>query len=185
MVTLKDGALQRWLRHCIATHHALCASTCELCVCNLRDASNMHPSNNPHLQGFTLIESALSIALLAILLGIALPSIEQQWLRTRRQDAHNALEQLHLRQLQWRGLHTQYASTLSDLAWPHSTSAAGHYTLLVQNANAQSFELQASAVGLQARDAPCLVMRLSLAADGVVQRTSTLQNTDKGRCWPW
>ena len=177
--------MHSWLRHCIAPHHALSASTCEPCVFRLRDASSMHPSNKPQLQGFTLIESVLSIALLAILLGIALPSLEQQWLKTRRQDAHNALEQLHLRQLQWRGLHTQYASTLSELSWPNATSTAGHYTLKVQNANAQSFELQATAVGLQARDEPCLVISLRWDAEGVVQRTSKLQNSDSGRCWPW
>ena len=172
-------------RHCIATQHLLYASTCEHSVCSLIDASHMHPINNPQLQGFTLIESVLSIALLAILLGIALPSIEQQWLRTRRQDAHNALEQLHLRQMQWRGLHTQYASTLSELSWPNTTSAAGHYTLKVQNANAQSFELQATALGLQARDAPCRVISLRLVPEGVVQRTGKQENSESGRCWPW
>jgi hypothetical protein len=95
------------------------------------------------------------------------------------------LTQLHLRQLQWRGLHAQYASTLSELSWPNASSPAGHYALLVQNANAQSFNLQATAIGLQARDAPCLVISLRLTADGVVQRTSNLQNADPGRCWPW
>lgn len=145
----------------------------------------MHSSNNPKPPGFTLIESVVSIALLAILLGIALPSLEQQWLKTRRQDAHNALEQLHLRQLQWRGLHTQYASTLSELSWPNTTSTAGHYALKLQNASAQSFELQATAIGLQARDEPCAVLSLRLTAEGVVQRTSKRLDSDPGRCWPW
>jgi type IV pilus assembly protein PilE len=143
--------------------------------------SSQHPT-----PGFTLIEALLSVALMAILLGIALPSLEQQWQRARRQDAHNALGQLHLRQLQWRGLHAQYASTLSDLSWPSITSAAGYYTLSVQNATTQSFEVHATASGLQARDTPCRVISLQLAADGVVRRTSNQHNNaDPGRCWPW
>lgn len=149
----------------------------------------MHPRSqlrhNFQIKGFTLIESVLSVALVAILLGIALPSLDLQWQRTRRQDALHALGQLHLRQLQWRGMHSQYASTLSELSWPSGTSAAGHYTLKIQNANAHSFDLQATAIGLQARDSPCLVVSLRLTAEGVVQRTSNLQNSDLGRCWPW
>jgi type IV pilus assembly protein PilE len=149
----------------------------------------MHATTQLHKhfqrQGFTLIESVLSMALMAILMGIALPNLERQWQHARRQDAHHALTQLHLRQLQWRGLHAQYASTLSELSWPNASSSAGHYALLVQNANAQSFNLQATAIGLQARDAPCLIISLRLTADGVVQRTSNLQNADPGRCWPW
>ena len=69
-------------------------------------------SNNT---GFTLIESLVSIALIGILMGIALPQLELHWQTTRRQDAQNSLMQLHLRQLQWRGLHPQYASSLSEL----------------------------------------------------------------------
>ena len=67
--------------------------------------------------GFTLIESLISIALIGALMGIALPQLEFQWQKTRRQDAQNSLMQLHLRQLQWRGLHPQYASSLSELNW--------------------------------------------------------------------
>lgn len=146
----------------------------------------MNFSSTCPVQGFTLIESLLSLALMAMLMGIALPSLEQQWQRAKRQDAHNALGQLHLRQLQWRGLHPQYASTLADLSWLGNTSAAGHYTLTVQNANAQSFELHATASGLQTRDTPCRVMSLKLAADGLVRRTSNQNNNaDPERCWPW
>ncbi|MEN9996269.1 MAG: hypothetical protein RL462_1045 [Pseudomonadota bacterium] len=152
----------------------------------LPHASDMRNSIFCNTQGFTLIESLLSVALMTILMGIALPSLEQQWQHTRRQDAHNALGQLHLRQLQWRGLHPQYASTLADLSWPGNTSTAGNYTLTVNTASTQSFELQATAQGLQSRDTACRVMRLQMRADGTVQRTSNSNNkADTGRCWPW
>lgn len=136
--------------------------------------------------GFTLIESLISVSLLAILMGIALPSLEQHWQHARRQDAQNALLQLHLRQTQWRGLHADYASNFSDLAWPTLTSASPHYTFTVQQATAQSFALHAVAQGLQTRDTPCLHMSLLLMPDGSVRRTSNHStDTDLGRCWPW
>ena len=65
-------------------------------------------------KGFTLIETLISLALIGLLMGIALPSLELQWQKTRRQDAQNTLLQLHLRQLQWRGLYPQYANALSE-----------------------------------------------------------------------
>jgi type IV pilus assembly protein PilE len=55
------------------------------------------------------------MAIIGTLMGIVLPQFELQWQKTRRQDAQNSLMQLHLRQLQWRGLHAQYASSLSEL----------------------------------------------------------------------
>jgi type IV pilus assembly protein PilE len=137
-------------------------------------------------QGFTLIESMASLALLAILMAIALPSLTQHWQHVRRQDAQNALRQLHLRQTQWRGLHPQFASTLPELGWPQTTSSSGFYQLAVQNATAQSYQLHATAIGVQTQDTACKVMSLQWTADGTLLRTSNLaDNTDVGRCWTW
>lgn len=150
------------------------------------DASVMASLTHNAIQGFTLIESMVSMALLGILMGIALPSFEQQWQHTRRHDAQNALMQLHLRQTQWRGMHAQYASSLAELAWPNTASNSGHYTLSVQQVTAHSFELHATAIGLQSRDTPCLTISLLRMADGSVRRTSNRADlTDLGRCWTW
>ena len=146
----------------------------------------MHIHTASFAQGFTLIESLISVTLLAVLMGIALPSFEQHWQHARRQDAQHALHQLLMRQTQWRGLHPQYASSLADLAWPTPNSSAGHYALSVQHASAQSFELHATAQGLQSRDTACFTMSLLRMADGSVRRTSNLAvNTDPERCWTW
>jgi type IV pilus assembly protein PilE len=137
-------------------------------------------------QGFTLIESLLSVALMAILMSIALPNFEQHWQISRRQDAQNSLLQLHLKQLQWRGLHAQYANTLSDLGWASDVSSAGHYSLQLQNAGIQSYELHATAMGMQTRDIPCTKMSLLVSANAQLLRTSqqSLSN-DPGQCWRW
>lgn len=137
-------------------------------------------------QGFTLIESLLSVALMAILMSIALPNFEQHWQISRRQDAQNSLLQLHLKQLQWRGLHAQYANTLSDLGWATDVSSAGHYKLSLQNAGSQSYELHAAAKGIQTRDLACIKMSLLVSANAQLLRTSQQSSSsDPGQCWRW
>jgi prepilin-type N-terminal cleavage/methylation domain-containing protein len=83
---------------------SLQAIVCLWC-CDIRHADGM-TTKFFFLQGFTLIESLLSAALMAILMGIALPNFEQHWQISRRQDAQNSLLQLHLKQLQWRSTPT-------------------------------------------------------------------------------
>lgn len=149
----------------------------------------MHPPSTPsapcyRAAGFTLIESLVSMAIVGTLMGIALPQLELQWQKIRRQDAQNSLMQLHLRQLQWRGLHPQYASSLSELNWMGSHSISKHYVLSLQGSNAQAYTLLATAVGLQSRDTTCSTMRLQISENAKVLQTSnaSLVN-DAGNCW--
>lgn len=162
------------------------ASQCVPSGRHIADATSMNFSKQFQTQGFTLIESMVSVSLLGILMGVALPSLERHWQQVRRQDAQSALGQLHLRQSQWRGLHPQYAATLVELSWPSNVSTSGHYILSLQNVTAQSFELKATPIGLQARDTDCQSMHLQQRPDGAVSRTSNLEtNTDTARCWTW
>jgi type IV pilus assembly protein PilE len=160
------------------------AIVCLQC-CAIRHADGM-TTKFSLLQGFTLIESLLSVALMAILMSIALPNFEQHWQISRRQDAQNSLLQLHLKQLQWRGLHAQYTNSLSDLGWTSNASSAGHYSLHLQNANSQSYELHAMALGMQTRDVPCTKMSLFVSANAQLLRTSQQSfSSDPGQCWRW
>jgi type IV pilus assembly protein PilE len=136
--------------------------------------------------GFTLIESLICMAIIGTLMGIALPQFELQWQKTRRQDAQNSLMQLHLRQLQWRGLHAQYASSLSELNWAGTHSISKHYLLSLQSSNANGYILQATPVGLQSRDATCSSMSLRISENSRVLATSneSLLN-DAEACWKW
>ena len=136
--------------------------------------------------GFTLIESLVCIAIIGTLMGIALPQLELQWQKTRRQDAQNSLMQLHLRQMQWRGLHAQYASTLSELNWAGTHSISKHYQLSLQSSNAHGYILHATPVGLQSRDATCTSLSLRISENVSVLATSndSLLN-DAEACWKW
>ena len=136
--------------------------------------------------GFTLIESLVCIAIIGTLMGIALPQLELQWQKTRRQDAQNSLMQLHLRQMQWRGLHAQYASTLSELNWAGTHSLSKHYQWSLQSSNAHGYILHATPVGLQSRDATCSSLSLRISENVSVLATSndSLLN-DAEACWKW
>ena len=139
-----------------------------------------------HTNGFTLIETMVSVALLATLTGLTLPSLSQHWQHTRRHDAQNTLRQLHLRQIQWRGLHPQFAGTLLEMGWPQTTSSSGFYSISLQNATAQGYQLHATAIGIQTYDTVCQVMSLQFLSDGTLVKTSNRHaNTDPGRCWTW
>jgi hypothetical protein len=112
--------------------------------------------------------------------------MQMQWQISRRQDAQHSLLQLHLKQLRWRASHAQYASSLNELGWLSSVSSAGHYKLILQNANSQAYELHATAIGIQAQDIACASMSLFVSAN--VQLTRTSQNmaaSDPGQCWRW
>ena len=136
--------------------------------------------------GFTLLESLVSMAIIGTLMSIALPQLELQWQKTRRQDAQNSLMQLHLRQLQWRGLHAQYASTLSELNWAGTHSISKHYLLSLQSSNANGYILQATPVGLQSRDTTCNSMSLRISENARVLATSNASLLyDDGACWKW
>jgi type IV pilus assembly protein PilE len=136
--------------------------------------------------GFTLIESLVSMAIIGTLMSIALPQLELQWQKTRRQDAQNSLLQLHLRQLQWRGLHAQYASTLSELNWTGTHSTSKHYILNLQSNDAQGYILHATPVGMQSRDTNCSSMSLRISENAKVLTTSNASLlSDAEGCWKW
>ena len=136
--------------------------------------------------GFTLIESLVSIALIGILMGIALPQLELHWQTSRRQDAQNSLLQLHMRQLQWRGLHPEYASSLTELSWPGSHSLSQHYLLNLQSSHAHGYVLHATAVGMQSRDTACSSLSLHVSANAQLLRTSNASVlSDVSGCWKW
>jgi type IV pilus assembly protein PilE len=112
--------------------------------------------------------------------------LDKQWQISRRQDAQNSLLQLHLKQLRWRASHSQYASSLAELGGISSVSSAGHYSLTLQNSSSQSYELHATAIGMQAQDTACARMSLFVSANVQLIRTSqNMTSSDPGQCWRW
>jgi len=137
-------------------------------------------------RGFTLIEGLVGVAIAGVLSSIAYPSVEAQVQRARRTDALVALLQTQLAEERYRANNAGYA-TLAELGL-RDTSPAGHYRLQASANPSGGYDLVATAVATQARDARCRVLRLSLADGALVQASgsdaTTANAADANRaCW--
>jgi len=141
-------------------------------------------ADRPH--GFTLVEALVVMAIVAVLVALAWPSLQGHWLRARRADAVLALLQLQQQQLRWRADHARYADA-TELGAP-GPSPDGHFRLAVDAPDLHGFTLVARADGPQRADRPCATFQLvqqhadtrlqSFTADG---RANTA--TENRRCW--
>ena len=137
-------------------------------------------------RGFTLIESLVAVAIAGVLSSIAYPSVEAQVQRARRADALVALLQTQLAEERHRADNAGYA-TLAELGL-RETSPAGHYRLQAAANASGGYDIVATALAAQARDARCRVLRLSLADGALVQASgsdaTTANGADTNRaCW--
>ncbi len=135
-------------------------------------------------RGWTLSELLISLALMAVLVAVALPTYTTQKRQTRRADAQAALQQLQLDQARWRGTNDSHASDLNSLGWASDRSPAGHYRIAIEDASANGYTLTATPVGGQAGDTACHPMRLQVfGSGGVVLSSGADLSTDPHRCW--
>lgn len=112
-------------------------------------------------RGFTLIEIVTVLGVAGVLSSIAWPSFQGSLQKARRAEAMMAMVQLQIAQERWYANRGRYGS-LDELRLPQRTSA-GHYQILVSEADAQGYVAVALASGAQAGDALCRQMRLSVA----------------------
>ena len=137
------------------------------------------------LRGWTLSELLIVLALLALLLGLALPSHLQQQRQARRADARAGLQILLLDQARHRGLNGAFATDLDSLGWSSDRSPQGHYRLRIAQAGTDAHVAEAWPDGPQARDTACAPMRLSLQGTAtLVLSSGASTDADPGRCWP-
>ena len=130
-------------------------------------------------KGFTLIEVAIAIAIVAITAIIAIQLFTSQARKGRRIDAINALLAISLAEERYRSNNSQYG-TLAQVYNSVTTSTEGYYTLAISNVSGTSYTVTATGVGDQANDiegsTACSPISLAVSNGTTTKSPST--------CWP-
>ena len=139
------------------------------------------------MNGFTLIELMIAVAVVGILLAVALPSFLDSIRKGRRAEAFAALSAIQQAQERWRSNNPLYG-TLSNLTIASSTSG-GNYTLAVTANTATGYEATADGSGSgQRNDGQCTKLSVRVDRGSITYAsctgsgcTFTYAATD--RCW--
>lgn len=107
------------------------------------------------IDGFTLLELLIVIAIVGIIAAIAFPAYQSQIQESRRGNAQQQLLQLQLQQENYRLNNNSYATT-ADIGMPVSD----YYTFSISNVSATTYQLNATAKGSQTADAACTPLTL-------------------------
>lgn len=89
------------------------------------------PRRIQSFSGFTLIELMITVAIVAILAAIALPSYNEYVLRAKRSEARSTLVDLLARQERFYSDNQRYAANLAELGVASTTSENGYYNIVV------------------------------------------------------
>lgn len=108
--------------------------------------------NRFRVQGFSLIELLIALAIVAILASITVPSFSGLLAKSRRGDAMVALLSVQLAQETFRAGNSAYAADLATLGWQAAVSPDGFYQLQVRRAGSADFLAVAHPVGVQSSD---------------------------------
>lgn len=145
----------------------------------------------PHVapsRGYTLIEIMVALAIVAILASLAVPTFFDSIRKGRRSEAIAALTAVQQAQERRRANAASYTSDLALLAAPART-ANGYYDIAINAADASSYAVTATAAGSQARDTPCVTMRVQVVGANILYGSAcktcemTTPPTDPNRCW--
>lgn len=112
-------------------------------------------------RGFTLIELVVVMAAVAMLVVMALPTLQGRMAVARRGDATQALERLQAAQERYRATYGLYASALAPLG-SSTLSGEGLYRVELQTGPGDTYTALARARpdGAQANDTACAVITL-------------------------
>ncbi|MGL5344295.1 MAG: type IV pilin protein [Plesiomonas sp.] len=107
--------------------------------------------------GFTLIETMIVVAIIAIIAAIAIPSYQNHIIKSRRTEVLTQLLQGQLAQERLWLMNKTYSTNLANIGLINST----YYTFTTPiSATANTYTLQATAIGSQTKDTSCTTLTL-------------------------
>jgi type IV pilus assembly protein PilE len=139
--------------------------------------------------GFSLVELMVTCVVLAIIVGIAVPSYNLQVRKARRADARNAVLDLAGREERFLSIANSYSQTAADMgytAFPMTVNN-GYYRLTVtvpdpaQPGVAPSYIITARTVGLQVNDTDCATFTVNQLGQQAALNSGGAPNT--ATCW--
>lgn len=148
----------------------------------------------PRSKGFTLIEVMIVVAIIAIIVGIALPNYREYVLRSNRAVAKGAILEVASRQEQYFLNNRSYTNLLTDLGYTANyfitseggglTTAAGSiYRMIItqpdSNTGETIYTLSAVPHGSQTEDTKCGTLGINEQAN----KTVTSATESATYCW--
>lgn len=131
-------------------------------------------------RGFTLIELLVTIAVVAILAAIAIPSYQDQVRKGRRAEAKSELGRLQMAMERWRADNPSFVncspSPCGNGTYP-SVATLDYYTVTITSTTATGYTLTATPKGAQTGD-ECGNFAITYS-----NGTPTKSVTGSGRCW--
>ncbi|MBT8109634.1 MAG: prepilin-type N-terminal cleavage/methylation domain-containing protein [Gammaproteobacteria bacterium] len=141
-------------------------------------------------QGFNLVELMIVVAIVGIIVAFAYPSYQEQTRKTRRADCSGALASFASTMERYYTVNNTYAGAGAaggDTGTPTIFAAscpvdggAATYDLTIEAANASTFEIRATPVGVQAND-KCGT--LTLTNTGLKGITGAATGMTRDKCW--
>ena len=151
-------------------------------------AGHASPRGQAKLRGFTLIELMITIAIVALLSAIALPSYNNYVRKAKRMDAKIALLDMASRQERFfstNNTYTKLATNLGYTALPASVPGSGTatYEIKVSEASASAYNLLATPQGGQLKDSCGSYTINQLGVQGNTFSGVSLNLTLSAECW--